>query len=436
MIEFPTWLQDRRDAKDEVPDMFEAALQAARRFDPDIHTVSFPGGVSGLPLTAERWDAFDWAQFGLGPPKPTHDEVLRIVEYRRGRRLAHKFNIDRHAALGRAHFSGLSLKDSEVGSIDPGAGDHVPAVMHIAATAGRAGAVPSRVVFRSAEGPPAHVWTLRLKEHLLDSITRRANLAASAEPIIAAKYQAIAAKVREKNLAAGTIPSVDFMADFSPLYQELLDATTPAAIGMDFEETMRDLADDAALPADLDLAKEVLAERIEAAAMKRVKEIKGAKTQQGTDLPAACLDMGDALEALSAECSDGRDEIGEAVDVDAARAAYNAAIAKIAAITPLNAPEWTHSVATGSGHVVTVEAAHPADATIAGRVTLTFWAAGDGDGRPFRPTVSVTRPGGGAKVRCRAAIPPGTVYPVALEFGARNLCGPSSFALEVEDPGP
>ncbi len=32
-----------------------------------------------------------------------------------------------------------------------------------------------------------------------------------------------------------------------------------------------------------------------------VKEIKGAKTQQGVDVPAACLDMANTLEKVAAE---------------------------------------------------------------------------------------------------------------------------------------
>ena len=127
-------------------------------------------------------------------------------------------------------------------------------------------------------------------------------------------------------------------------------------------------------------------------------------------------------------------EIEDASDIPAAKAAFEAAAAKIGAVTPLNVPEWQSAETTINGHEVTVQADHPVGATIAGRMTLTYWTAGDGDGNPLQIAAAVTRPGGASQVQWQAKIPAGTSYPVSLQFGARNLCGPSTHQVEIDDP--
>ena len=231
------------------------------------------------------------------------------------------------------------------------------------------------------------------------------------------------------------------------------------------------------MPVDLPTVKELLTERLESAAMKRVKEISGAKTQQGVDLPAACVDIADALEAVSRECALGIQEIADAeaalwqktgtawgVTTDTpqtvehegpdapaaalgtdgeyyretglgdAQAAFDAAKAKIEAVTPLNVPVWVSDEGTIAGHVVTVKASHPTGTTITGRVTLTLWGATDGNGDPLFLSPRIWRPQNGAAIAWQAKLPSGVVYPVSASFGARNLCGPSVFKLEIEDP--
>ncbi len=128
-------------------------------------------------------------------------------------------------------------------------------------------------------------------------------------------------------------------------------------------------------------------------------------------------------------------EIMDTATVEDAKTAYRAAKAKIETITPLNVPEWRHAETTIDGHEVTVRADHPAGQQIAGRVTLTRWTAHDGDGKALQFARTITRPGGASAIQWQAKIPAGTAYPVKLAFGARNLCGPSSFALEIADPG-
>ena len=87
-----------------------------------------------------------------------------------------------------------------------------------------------------------------------------------------------------------------------------------------------DAYDPDTLPADLPTLKALLIERLEAAAMGRVKEIKGAKTQQGVDIPAACLDIANAVEEVSRKCALGIQNIDDAADNAAAQGAYNTAV--------------------------------------------------------------------------------------------------------------
>lgn len=164
--------------------------------------------------------------------------------------------------------------------------------------------------------------------------------------------------------------------------------------------------------------------------MRRVKEIKGAKTQQGVDLPAACIEVETALASVTTECQLGIQAVDAAADNAAAQAAYDAALAKIAAVTPLNVPEWSETV---QGRKVTVRAAHPAGATITGRVTLTSWAATDANGDHLFLGARLSNDG--PAIEWVSTLPANAAWPVTLEFAARNLCGPSRYELEVADPG-
>ena len=230
-----------------------------------------------------------------------------------------------------------------------------------------------------------------------------------------------------------------------------------------------------AVPADLPTLKALLIERLEAAAMARVKEIKGAKSQQGVDVPAACFDMATALEevaaesALGAQAIDGAESVlwkragttwvltmdtpanvehegpgaplaslgadGEyyrETGVDDAKAAFNNAVGKIEAVTPLNVPEWVVTLPSGSSTTVTATASHPAGQNIPGRVQITLWRGLDGDGAPIAWRPIIRRAGNAGY--WEADIPAGTKYPVTINLSARNLCGPSSKKIIVPAP--
>ncbi len=383
--------------------------------------------------TAESWSRFDWTQFETETPKPSFAEAMRIRERDWRLRLA-RYATTLAIRAAANYFDLQPIDHSLSKAVHTGAGlDRMPAAIQLMDASARAGAHHPKMVMRNAGDEEVDLWTEEHKAELVGALAHRTNVVESAKNILRAKYRMLGGKMREWPEG---VPTDAELEETRPLRDKLIAMLQPGALEKEFRDTMAAVSDEAALPADLATLREILTERIEAAAMKRVKEIKGAKTQQGVDVPATCLDMASALEEVSQKCALGVQAVDDAADVAAAKAAFNAAKVKIEAVTPLNVPEWESDEATDAGHVVTVKAKHPAEQAIAGRVTLTVWGGADGDGKSLFLAPRVTRPGGGAAVIWQAKLPSGVVYPVKLRFAARNLCGPSNFALQVEDPSP
>ncbi len=400
----------------------------------------FPGDRPGLQSAAklntrELWDAYQWnpPQYLTeqypdpdpdASPKPAWDD---IVEAHRRQRLA--FLIHRIDTEDRPRVRELreTVGDTHIvidgKNLHVGQGiSHMPGLALLLEQATHAGGRLPYAVIRRPNGTIAKIHLQRDMRTLLEAVADRENRIESAHNPIIADYERSRARAGDESLSL----------------QEREDAaSTAAAIALGYSRSLESALanyDPDALPDDLPTLKELYSERIEAAAMKRVKEIKGAKTQQGVDVPATCLDMANALEQVAQECALGVAAVNDVEGIDDAKAAFAAAVATIEAVTPLNVPEWASDQQTITGHQVTVRANHPAGEAIPGRVTLTLWGVTDGNGGPLSLAASVTRPGGGAAVVWQAQIPIGTVYPVEASFAARNLCGPSRFDLTIEDP--
>ena len=378
------------------------------------------------------WSKFDWSQIDTDAPKPTYEEALRIWEARYRAWIAGR-TAARAVGDGATHFDRMPLDHSVLDDIYAGAGlEHMPAAIHLLSAGADAGVHHPRMVMRNGDHLTGELWTRAHAEELLNALAARTNRVESAKNALVAHY-----RLEYAALAAGApvgkIPSQADLDANKAKFDELLARLTPEKIEAEFAAKMAELADEAALPADLATAREVLVERLEAAAMRRVKEIKGARTQQGVDVPATCLDMANALEEVSQASALGIQAVEAADDIAAAAAAFDAAVAKIEAVTPLNVPEWEHAEATILGHELTVRARHPAGQNIAGDVSFTFWAVSDGNGDPLVLEREITRPGGGA-VQMTIKLRQGIVYPVTMQIGARNLCGPSTLDLDIDDP--
>lgn len=380
----------------------------------------WPGGTNGAPedgiakpsweRAVQLWRAHAASYLtSLDYPTRRADEVLK-------RRAAQPFASPRHSERP------LLIGEGP---------DRFTGIAHALTESTLAGAHYRPIVMRDDEHGLTHFWTIEGAGSFMGELIEHRELTESAHGILLSRYAADAKAL--EGFDPDTATEAQGLAH-DALREKLV--ARMARAETELAEIIAQISDPDYLPKDLPTLREVYVQRIEAAAMRRVKEIKGARTQQGVDTPATCLDMARALEEVSSESALGVQELGEAADAGAAKTAFDAALAKIAAVTPLNVPEWKVKQTTASGHAIAVLASHPEDAEIAGRVLLESWKATDGAGAAIALTPSITRPGNGPSVQWEAALPAGTVYPVALSFGARNLCGPSRFAADIADPAP
>ena len=232
------------------------------------------------------------------------------------------------------------------------------------------------------------------------------------------KYQALAAIRNDETQEAQTrLAKAEEAFKFVENYKTHLDAAIKAY-------------DPDALPTDLPILKQVLQERLEAAALARTKEIKGVLTQQGVDLPQSCLDEGEALEKVSMQQRLGAMNIRMAATTEAATNAYDSAVEEIGKASPLNTPEWTNqdgSPVTSFSFTgtTTLIARHPRlsrSRTIPGPVevdtaTVQFQQGAKVgiklkfDGADFKQTEVTLTPGASGTAK--------------FKLSARSVCGPS-----------
>ncbi len=357
---------------------------------------------------------------------------------------------------------------------------HMPALAYRSNRSAAAGVSQSRVIMREQTDDPAprlvELWTEAERHDLLEPLAERTNYAESARNVIWNRLWAVESKIYDPHggladtATEGEIKAAKRQAIDD--WHQMVDPNTLDAAMADEITRLTRLSD---LPEDLSRAKRVLAERIEAAAMKRVKEIKGAESQQGVDVPATCLDMERALEQVSQHCAlgiaavreitatlwkktgitwsvttDDPPEVqhtGESVPlptlgadgdyyretgIGAARDALEEVVSNIEGVTPLNVPVWKvngTAVSTDeveeAGRSLTVCASHPADTAIAGSAMITS-SSGTG---------TVSRPAGDKTSQQMAVdIPAGATFPMELTFFARNLCGPSKLKVTLTGP--
>ena len=432
-------------------------------------------------FTEAQWDAFAWnPPDGYqhpdpdASPKPTWDE---LVAGDRNISISSSINnVWYELRIGPDYIPGYGaskvrreLTDETAikhGDTDVHVGqgmDHLTGLIHLTGDADLAGCVVPPMIMRDKNQRSLNVHTQAEIKMILGAVSRRENTVESAHNKLMERLNSY----------------IDIAEDES---QSLDDRELAADTALNMAKNYRNelLAeiekyDPDALPADLPTLKAVLTERLEAFTMARVKEIKGARTQQGVDVPAACFDMATALEEVSAESALGVQNIDgvepvlwkragttwvvttatpanvehegpgaplatlgadgeyyQETGVDGTQAAFNNAVGKIEAVTPLNVPEWVVTLPSGSSTTVAATAVHPAGQNIPGRVQITLWRGLDGDGAPIAWRPIIRRAGNAGY--WEADIPAGTKYPVTINLSARNLCGPSSKKIIVPAP--
>ena len=290
------------------------------------------------------------------------------------------------------------------------------------------------IVMRDDMDEPIYLHTQQRVRPILDALRRRNNTIESAHNVVAEKFFAIIDQANNPNL---------------PLPVRVQKARDADQFTQDYEMHLRaEIAkyNPDALPTDLDELKDVFVERLEAAALRRQRYIRGVLTEQGQKLVPSCNDEATALTKIAAEERDAAVAVFGSDDTDAATAAFNAGVAAISAVVPVRVPEFILNATplganpadqTLDSATFTVFADHPPSLNLDKPVGLRVSVSREG--RKITEGVAITRstPGDqetrrGATVTIDTAERGGQT--IVVELLARSRCGPSALTIEMRVP--
>ena len=365
--------------------------------------------------------------------------------------------------------------------------NHMVGLIQLAETATSAGGVLPHVVLRDATHQVRSIWLNSDIRSLIQALAERENRVESAHNAAIGRYHTLVAiRDDETRSLAARAEASDEALDFLDNYETHLAAALAAY-------------DPDVVPKDLETLRQWYIERLEAVAMARVKEIKGAKSQQGVDLSGTCNDQDVALRAIAAECAAGSIEIAAAADdiwlkqsgtwnivthpsllpaseehegdeepaaslgadgeyyrqltgFSEAKEAFDTAVSKINVVAALHIPVWEIAVTgetnthhangetvtlAGVKHVV-VSCHQPTAFTEKGNVSQSIPKATYDDGTQANLVgVGLHRPGRNSKSHSAVVfLEPTETKTVTLEFTGRNICGDSRLTVRIESSAP
>ena len=261
-------------------------------------------------------------------PKPTWDEVWtaffpNVLSFLEDGKLVES-PLKKH----RDGISNAPVALDGIKSLHVGDGlEHMPAIIHALSAATNAGRLFAPAVLRHADGNgQSHLWTQEQAHRLLDQMTEQTNVGESVYNVVRHKYDAILAPFHNRENThesrAAAITAAQAFAHPDNLAKET--AKVKKMLG--------------GLPEDLPTLKVRLGELLEAKANEHINFLKGVVSQQGHDLPAACLDAQNAETEVAKEVNRGEGNITNADTIQQAKAAYNTAVAKIENVKAVNSP--------------------------------------------------------------------------------------------------
>ena len=395
-----------------------------------------PSRWDGFPsMTEEVWDRIEWNPYRIGidqwatdssaDPKPTWNELVsymrtwqlndRVEKEHRNSAVSNRIKIARDVQL-----SGPTAHPLHTDGIHSGEGlTHMPALIHLSSRATLAGDTHSRMVMRAADQSLVEMWTNDHRDALLLAESERTNLVESARNVIASLLEPDRVLFMDE-----TKPEADRQAALD----RVLAALEPATLDASMAKVMASLADKTALPKDLSTAKTVLLERIEAATMAKIKDMRGVVSQQGIDRRAACDDAENAEKKVSQAAGIAAVVIEAAETIEAAQTAFDAGVAEIKRVVPLNVPEWQYPVGTPlQGDTLTVwaktcslKAVQPDG--VPGIVAAGALLVPNDDGSRSPGSVRVSRASNDVDIELTGH--EGGV--ATFQLTARNICGPAS----------
>ena len=369
-------------------------------------------------FTEEQWIEFVWDDPNASP-KPTWAELLlanRKVMVPRMAREADEllfYTTDHRQQL--AEDAGADIHTGPI--------TRLTGLLQMAEHANMAGQDIPHIVMRDSNGISTALHTQAAIRDVLSAAAARKNLIESGHNILVAKYSTFAALRDDDNQTLEVREaSAQVALDLARNYETHL-------------QTAMDSYDPDAMPDDLPTMKEVYAERLEAAALGRDKELRGHLTNQGVMLHPSCIDQAEAMQAVSVAYFNGTAAIRKAADADKAGKAFDKAKAAIEAVEVLNTPVITVNGLPPTGEEyplaqVLVSADHP-NANVAGEVEI----------------IEVRVRGGALKkdsTKYHSATDTVTDHSVELVVDpqmfasvvirARNICGVTRAVVELRNP--
>ncbi len=384
----------------------------------------------------------------------------------------------------------------------PGAGplhvderDHTDSLVYLSEAASLAGVVrPPAALLAGADRATVRAFATKASaDEVLLAHSMALNAAESAGKVLTARIRSAIAALPDVSGPPAPMEQRERELDaWDQSYGELSDMTDPANADRFFAAEMPKWGEDAPLPLDLPTLREVLTERLEAAATGRQKALKGGLSQQVVDLWAACGDMDDALQEVALECTRGtiairraeddiwvrvdgawvliddpvnlpddddiahegddppdsaigadRDHYRQLTGIPRAKAAFGAAKAKIEAVQAANIPIWrvgakeyrnpnaTHTV---PGRAVTVDLEQPARVPESAVIHLSRVEYADGSDAPTRYVKFGQHPGQLAWHRAAIKLPATETRPVTVHLFGNNDCGDTKLTIVVTPP--
>ena len=399
-------------------------------------------------VTPSEWDDISWnppqvpggGTFMDDPdpnaaPKPTWESIVETYREDVMTTGANRLEVHLSKALRYARRDFLLSEDLGGTPVHLGSGlDNMSSLTQIVARSEDAGETLSKVIMRTEDGDSTiDIWSQSELSDWLGRIGERANVVEGARNKVRASIQPQIDAIRDPmgGLAEG---STD---------RERLDAREAAwgratmtiwedAYSMFQSQAGAMLLAPEELPTDLRTLKKVYAERIEAASTGHQKYIKGALTQQSIDNWAPCVEVDDALQEVASRASMACLNVLRATTAQDATDEYDAGIASIQTVVPLDVPIWVvdsqdyHNPATLelSGQEVVVRARHPRGGMLVeGNVLI---EADNEEGVVFAIPSDNS-----AAYEATLSIPEDATEGRTWTLTARNICGPSKMVLTL-----
>lgn len=365
--------------------------------------------------------------------------------------------------------------------------DHAPAMIYNSLRSNMAGEPASLSLMRDGAGDLVEIWTREDAHNLIGAQAALVNHVESGRNLIARQMRKLAEPWRDERGGLGPTATEEeiFQARLAA-YEKVIAYRQIDNLDKVMAAEIKRLSDPDTLPDDVGTLRKFLTERLEETAMAKTKEVMKAATQQGIDRGFSCVDEERAARDVARQCVLGSSEIKRADDdiwkrdagswtklsdtdpepdtiqhegaaapasalgadgdfylqltaKQEAKAAFDAAVAAIEAVTVVNVPEWkvNGTAALGSVDVtdreIVVRAHNPAGVD-GGKVVIPSWTAKFAPGTRTPPKIRsrAVVPGDDADAHQMViTVPADALLPLEFGFKAQNLCGPADITVRL-----